>query len=127
RRGGCRWPGPAATRLFMPAPSSVAWFHERKAATDFCYRTLRRMIIRKLSLSWIACLLLLVAIAPRAQGADAILTPLADAYVRDGTYADQNFGSDPALFVKTEVVDWNRDSYLKFDLSTVSSVGSARL
>jgi len=49
------------------------------------------------------------------------------AYVRDGVYANTNFGSDPQLITKNSTPDYNRESYLKFDLSSVSSISSAKL
>jgi Polysaccharide lyase family 8, N terminal alpha-helical domain/Polysaccharide lyase family 8, super-sandwich domain/Polysaccharide lyase family 8, C-terminal beta-sandwich domain len=58
-----------------------------------------------------------------AAGAAALLAPAADAYVRDGSYASQNFGADTSLVVKrTGTVDnsYNRIAYLRFDLSGVS-------
>ncbi|MCG8475197.1 MAG: DNRLRE domain-containing protein, partial [Cytophagales bacterium] len=45
------------------------------------------------------------------------LTPEADAFVRDGTYADINFGKDTWLQVKKEGPSWNRKSFFRFDLS----------
>jgi len=56
------------------------------------------------------------------------LQPIADAYVRDGSYASQNFGSSTALEVRKSTVAGNsRWTLLKFDLSQVTSVGSAIL
>ena len=61
--------------------------------------------------------------------APVVLRAAADAYVRDGsTYSGTNFGAAPQLQVKKGAVGWNRDSYLRFDLSEVSSsVSSAKL
>ena len=48
--------------------------------------------------------------------------------VRDGTYASQNFGTATELVVKKSANAGNtRESYLKFDFSTVESVTSAKL
>jgi hypothetical protein len=58
------------------------------------------------------------------------LLPAADAYVRDGAYADINYGSDASLVVKRQqVLDYARQSYLKFDLSTLQGarIESAKL
>ena len=55
------------------------------------------------------------------------LTPVADAFVRSGIYATTNYGSNPSLLVKTEAGDFNRYSYLKFDLGAVATVNTARL
>lgn len=51
----------------------------------------------------------------------------ADGFVRDGSYAGNNYGSSNPMEVKTEVKDWNRDAYLKFDTSGTNSVSSAVL
>ena len=42
------------------------------------------------------------------------LAPEADAYVRDGSYASLNFGSDPLLTVKLGASGLARESYLRF-------------
>jgi endoglucanase len=53
---------------------------------------------------------------------------MADAYVRDGTYAGTNFGSDPTLYAKSSTgSSVNRESYLTFDLTQLGNVGSATL
>ena len=59
----------------------------------------------------------------------ASLSAAADAYVRDGSYASQNFGSDTQLVVKDAVGGGGflRTSYLKFDLTGVSAVNAAFL
>jgi hypothetical protein len=51
----------------------------------------------------------------------------ADAYVRDGTNAGANFGTATDLEVKHGSSGYNRVSYLKFDLSSISSVNSVKL
>ncbi|MET0263460.1 MAG: DNRLRE domain-containing protein [Rariglobus sp.] len=58
------------------------------------------------------------------------LAASADAYVKDGVSASANYGADTALAVKLDAIDWNRQAYLKFDLSNVSgalSSGKVRL
>ena len=57
------------------------------------------------------------------------ISPTADAYVRSGTYADSNHGTESALVVKnTGDPDNKRQSYLKFDLSSISGeVASVKL
>jgi hyaluronate lyase len=56
------------------------------------------------------------------------LAPAADAYVRDGTYAATNFGTASTLAVKSEVVGYNRNAFLKFDLSSINGrIASAKL
>jgi len=49
-------------------------------------------------------------------------------YVRNGTFASQNFGTTSDLFVKRSANTGNtREVYLKFDLSSISSIASAKL
>jgi len=42
-----------------------------------------------------------------------------DTFVRDGSYADQNFGDQSILTVKNDGVGYWRDSFLKFDLTSL--------
>ncbi|WP_240343726.1 DNRLRE domain-containing protein [Paenibacillus sp. SYP-B3998] len=53
--------------------------------------------------------------------------PIADAYVRDGSYAGNNYGSASILGVKSETSSYNRKAYLKFDVSGYSTISSAKL
>ncbi|PGV18155.1 toxin [Bacillus cereus] len=46
----------------------------------------------------------------------------ADAYVCDGKYAGNNYGSEDRLVVKRSTSDFNRNSYIRFDLSSLSEV-----
>lgn len=56
------------------------------------------------------------------------LSPLADAFVRNGSYAGTNYGSDTALIVKGSAVSgYTRTSYLKFSLNNISTIDSAKL
>ncbi len=56
------------------------------------------------------------------------LNPEADAYVRSGGSGDTNYGTDTSLLVKYGSSGYERQSYLRFDLSTVSgTVTSATL
>ena len=58
------------------------------------------------------------------------VNPSIDAYVRDGSYSDTNFGSATSLVVKNEpVAGYRREAYLKFDLSSLGMVrcSSAKL
>lgn len=58
----------------------------------------------------------------------ANLSPTADAYVRDGTYANNNFGSASTMAVKTEVLNYDRNALMKFDLSGINGrIASATL
>ena len=49
------------------------------------------------------------------------------AHVRDGTFANQNFGASDVLEVKKSTPSWTREAYIKFDLSSVASINSAKL
>jgi CSLREA domain-containing protein len=63
--------------------------------------------------------------APAA--APVTVTTNTASYVRDGTYATTNFGTNPVLEVKKNNTGYTRETYLKFDLSSASSVGSGKL
>lgn len=54
-------------------------------------------------------------------GSTASLPAVADAFVRDGSYAGQNFGTAPTLEVKASGTGYNRQTYLRFDLSAVNA------
>src|SRR5438045_4037120 len=49
-----------------------------------------------------------------------------DAFVRDGSFADTNFGAATTLFTQN-APDETREPYLKFDLSGASTIGTAIL
>ncbi|KAA5824805.1 DNRLRE domain-containing protein [Algibacter amylolyticus] len=56
------------------------------------------------------------------------LEPVADSYVRDGDYANENYGDANELINKQGNSSFTRESFLKFDLSSVSgTVVSAKL
>jgi hypothetical protein len=58
----------------------------------------------------------------------ATLRAGADAYVRSGAYASQNFGGASELVVKqSRSADNTRHSYLRFDLSGLDTIGNATL
>ncbi|OCT11360.1 hypothetical protein A8709_06715 [Paenibacillus pectinilyticus] len=46
-------------------------------------------------------------------------TAEADTYVRDGTYATQNFGTTASIVVKNDGTSYARQSYVRFDLSSI--------
>ena len=50
------------------------------------------------------------------------LTPTADSYVQGGSAADDNFGTRSLLLTKSAAGDaFDRESYLKFDLSALGT------
>lgn len=56
------------------------------------------------------------------------LSPVADAYIHDGSYAGINYGNDTTLVVKGSVsIGYTRFSYLKFSLNNISNIASAKL
>ena len=60
--------------------------------------------------------------------APAGLSPTADAYVRDGSSATTNFGTATSLQTGSSATAGNnRETYLKFDLTTVSGISSAKV
>lgn len=55
------------------------------------------------------------------------ILPTADAHVRNGSYANTNYGTATTLDVKADATSYFRKSYLKFEISAASSVGAATL
>ena len=56
------------------------------------------------------------------------LTSVADAHVQSGVNSGNNFGTAPLLISKATNDDkWKREIYIKFDISSIINVGSARL
>jgi hypothetical protein len=67
-------------------------------------------------------------VCPSEVRTGATLTPTADTYVRDGSTADQNFGTATMLGTKNNPqVGLNRRIFLKFDISSLTTVTSAKL
>jgi hypothetical protein len=55
-------------------------------------------------------------------------TPAADAYVRDGTSANTNFGSATSMQIRTTgTTGSRRDAFLRLDISGFTTVSSAKL
>jgi hyaluronate lyase len=54
------------------------------------------------------------------SGSSVSLAPAADGYVRDGTYANTNFGTAGTLTVKNDATSFARKGLLKFDLASVT-------
>ncbi|MFD0693454.1 endo-alpha-N-acetylgalactosaminidase family protein [Paenibacillus sp. GCM10027628] len=51
-----------------------------------------------------------------------------DSYVRDGSYAGQNFGTSATLDVKADAIGFSREAYVKYDLTSVTgNVTSAKI
>lgn len=55
------------------------------------------------------------------------LSPTADAYVRDGSSATTNFGTVNELQTQVSSTGSNRETYLKFDITTVIGIVNAKL
>lgn len=67
---------------------------------------------------------------PVDRGSLTLQNPLAatsDSYVRDGTYAGLNYGNESTLEIKTSTQGFNRDAYLRFDLTSINTVTHAKL
>lgn len=58
---------------------------------------------------------------------NSVVGALADAYVRDGSYAASNFGTATTLTVKKDGTSYSREVYLKFDLNAANSFDNAKL
>ncbi len=55
------------------------------------------------------------------------LSATADAYVRDGASATTNFGTATELQAQVSSVGSNRETYIKFDITTVTGIVNAKL
>jgi hypothetical protein len=60
-------------------------------------------------------------------GTTLTLPALADAFVRDGSYAGNNYGTSATLDVKKDATSNYRESHLSFDLSSIDWITNARL
>ena len=60
-------------------------------------------------------------------GAPSSRVPLADAYVRDGSYQNTNYGTATTLGVKADVASYNREAYLKFDVTGLAAAPTVTL
>ena len=80
-------------------------------------------VVSKPFLALIACCLLALQSA-HAIAASLTLEPIADAYVRDGAWANTNSGAHDFMYTRTRSNGPNYDSYLKFDASGVGGAGS---
>jgi hyaluronate lyase len=59
--------------------------------------------------------------------APVVLTPTKDAYVRDGTYANDNYGGSSTLFATTASTNYSKHTYLQFDVTAFRDVEKATL
>ncbi|MES2277196.1 MAG: DNRLRE domain-containing protein [Bacteroidota bacterium] len=55
------------------------------------------------------------------NAATSSLISSADTYVRDGTYAATNYGTETSTTVKSDAVSYNRKAYSKFDFTAVTT------
>jgi glucose/arabinose dehydrogenase len=63
-----------------------------------------------------------LVLAPKPPSQDYALPAVADATVRNGTFGNTNYGNDVNFFVKKSSTSGNtRESYLKFDLSAITT------
>jgi hypothetical protein len=88
----------------------------------------------QLTASFRFCIVVLLLIAgttsilAQTTNSTQTLTPLADAYVRNGGFAGINYGTDTSLLVKSSSSSgYTRYSYMKFSLSNISNITSAKL
>jgi chondroitin AC lyase len=47
------------------------------------------------------------------------VSAIADAFVRDGSYANVNYGQDTVLTIKKDVTEYTREAFVKFDLASI--------
>lgn len=63
-----------------------------------------------------------------APAPHTLLNPNADAFVRNGTYANTNYGANSSLDLKDSGTDYYREAFLKFDLNGITgNITSAKL
>lgn len=73
-------------------------------------------------------IILLRPTAPAVQSPINSIAPIADAFVRNGSYATKNYGTDTSLIIKSSAASgYTRSSYLKFPLTSIKNVNSAKL
>lgn len=60
-------------------------------------------------------------------GGPISVAPVADTFVRDGTYATTNYGTSTSLDVKLDVANYHREAFCKFNVSGFSNAGRAIL
>jgi hypothetical protein len=65
--------------------------------------------------------------SPNASPTGVTLAAKADANVRDGSHASTNFGTSSGLYVRKGNSGENQIAYLRFDLSAVTTLTSAKL
>jgi glucuronoarabinoxylan endo-1,4-beta-xylanase len=66
-------------------------------------------------------------LAVQQPGAVTIVSPIVS-YVRDGSFANTNFGTDAEMIVKrNNTVGNSREGYVQFDLSGVNTISNAKL
>ncbi len=56
-----------------------------------------------------------------------VIAPLADTYVRNGTYAADNYGTANTMLIKKDPYSYGREVYLKFDLNGINNFDNATL
>ena len=66
-------------------------------------------------------------IAPSAVSQKVTIGTATAVHVRDGSFAWTNYGASSTLEVKKSTSSYNREVFLKFDLSALTSVSSAKL
>jgi hyaluronate lyase len=55
------------------------------------------------------------------------VVPVADTYVRNGTYAATNFGASTVMDVKLDGTSYQREAFLKFNVSGLTNTAGAKL
>ncbi|MBA2708500.1 MAG: DNRLRE domain-containing protein, partial [Gemmatimonadaceae bacterium] len=70
---------------------------------------------------------LTVSLPASTSGTNTTVATTTASYGRDGGYATTNYGAQPVLEVKNSSTDYRRTAYLRFDLSSVSSITQGKL
>jgi hypothetical protein len=85
-----------------PAGQPTRWIEKAAARIDAAGRTITPMPLNAVAFAHLR---------PEVR--------VADASVRGGRFADQNYGTSPLLMVKQSIADYSWESYLRFDLAGV--------
>jgi len=92
------------------------------------YSYLRQQALPFIIKSCLTGFFLSFAYASVLAQASVSLPPVADAFVRNGSYAGINYGNDTTLIVKGSTSSgFTRSSYFKFSLGTLTNISSAKL
>jgi hypothetical protein len=77
--------------------------------------------------AWRKYVLAMAANQAGTGGTVSTRSPAADSYVRDGSYAGNNFGTAATMTVKLDGASFARESYLRFNVSDLANASSVKV